>query len=109
MSAIVIHAGMPKTGSSSIQEWLGSRGEWLRAEAGVTAVRLTVDAGGEVRLGLADPNARMNSGQVVRYAREHPPERERVADEFRDRLDRAASSHRSIVVSSEAFHWLWRR
>jgi hypothetical protein len=109
MGVILIHAGMPKTGSSSIQEWLGARGEWLRAEAGVTAVRLTVDAGGEVRH-IAHPNATMNSWKVVRYTTEHPPERERVADELRDRLDRAASSHGSIVVSSEQFdRWVWRR
>jgi hypothetical protein len=46
MGTLVIHAGMSKTGSSSIQSWLADHASWLQAERGVhlLAVRTTAEA-----------------------------------------------------------------
>ena len=107
MARIVVHAGMPKTGSSSIQEWLRNRAASLVAE-GITPLRASVRRSGEVLVGGPEALANMNSGRVGRHARDHPEHAEGVAAAFFEQLDRAARRSRIVVVSSEGWaQWFW--
>ena len=107
MGTIVVHAGMHKTGSSSIQTWLRDHGERLRADSGIAALSAKVKPSGEVRLVLNRGKMTMNSWVVRAHCDDHPEHRERVASELCARLDRKAGANAAVVLSAEAFsHWL---
>jgi hypothetical protein len=106
---IVIHAGMGKTGSSSIKRWLREHGATLR-EAGIAPLRASVGSSAEVKFAPGDDRQGMNSNAVWQRYQYRPADRPRIAATLLEGLDREASSRGAIVVSSEAFHqWLWRR
>ena len=102
MGKIIIHAGMGKAGSTSIQEWLREHGEQLQAEAGVTTLTATVDASGRVRV-EGHTRGTMNSFTVMRHCAEHPEDRRSVLDSFFAQLDQGAHRHGAVVLSAEIF------
>ena len=107
MGTIVVHAGMHKTGSSSIQKWLRDHGERLRADSGIAPLSAKMKPSGEVRLVVNRGKMTMNSWAVRAHCDEHPEHRERVASELCARLDRKAGANAAVVLSAEAFsHWL---
>lgn len=109
MGKIVIHAGMPKTGSSSIQDWMRQEGARLHAEAGVTPLRAKVREG-EVRLLVNDDRRLANAGKVYALYEERPERRREIVADFLSRLDRKATAHGTVVISAERFaDWFWRR
>lgn len=100
MGKIVIHAGMWKTGSTSIQWWLGRYGRKLR-ESGIVVLKTTVDDAGEVRTEV-HPEGVMHSNAYGRYWGSHPKERRRIESEWFAQLDHHARSHPTVVLSGEA-------
>jgi len=110
MGRIVLHAGMPKTGSSSIQGWLRDSDEQLRAEWGVTPLRARVHPSGDLRLIVNDDRKLVNAGKVFQLYEERRSERAAIVAEFLGRLDRKARSHGTVVISAERFaDWFWQR
>lgn len=102
MAKIIIHAGMGKAGSTSIQEWLREHGQRLRAEAGVTTLTATADASGQVRVEVHREGS-MNSPTVMGRCIDHPTDRQRILDSFFAQLDREAHRHGGVVLSAEIF------
>lgn len=99
MGTIVIHAGMPKAGSSAIQGWLlrGARGGET-APGWTPLVASNVD--GSVRVDTAADAGRMNSGGIVHLLRDAAttvPSAQAFAAALRDHLTR----HDQIVLSGE--------
>ena len=52
MGTVLLHAGMPKTGSTSIQTWLGRHATELRDAHGVAVVVESWDAGPDRAVGF---------------------------------------------------------
>ncbi len=101
MGTIVLHAGMPKAGSSSIQRWLRDHSDELeRADWHLFAYRLAED-GRTAEFG-APMQRRINSGSFVRRynATGRAPA---VLDELFERLDREARDTGRVLLSSEGF------
>ena len=108
MGTVILHAGRPKAGSSSIQRWLENRSRWLRNEH---RIRLLVmrdrheEGAKGLHLGVYDANG-VNSGVFVRRflaLREGTA----LARRFCDELDTFANRYSSVVVTSEAFATLF--
>ena len=110
MGIVVIHAGMPKTGSTSLQRWLAEGHRRLRAEHGVRVlVAQPWRLGSRVRVRLAPP--RLGTADSRRFGELWTPEDEdqaagvdlgAAAQSFFASLDAAASEGGTTVVSSEA-------
>jgi hypothetical protein len=102
VATIVIHAGTPKAGSSTIQRWIKDNAEALRAELGVQVLvfrRPHDEAVGRFERYEDGP---VNSGQFwFRYlvSRRDPA----VVQELVDSLDDFANHERTLLVTSEAF------
>jgi hypothetical protein len=99
---IVLHAGMGKAGSTSIQEWLRTRGADLHARSGVTTLFAAADRDGAVSV-ARHTEGDTNSLSVIGWVLEHPDERARVLDPFFVQLGAAADRYGTVVVSSETF------
>jgi hypothetical protein len=110
MGTVLIHAGMPKTGSTSIQEWLRRNAAALRSNHDTTVVR---DRGGpfDRTKGLIayerGPFVISNRLLISYYGgvdRDADPSVMRaVCDEIVEELDAAATAHGNIVITSEGF------
>jgi hypothetical protein len=98
MAVIVFHAGMPKAGSTSLQEWLAANVSSLRAR-GVDCVRIVRPRSDEpARLEPATP------GNVVStFVAKDRGTRARVAQQLCDALDTYASNTDICVVTSESY------
>jgi hypothetical protein len=107
VSAIVMHAGMPKAGSSSIQRWLRTNVAGLR-ERGFTLVVAPPNEAGEIVLRPHEQGP-VNSGWVIDRAIGRPAAEQRVTiDTFSAGLAAAADAYGNIVVSGESFaHPFW--
>jgi hypothetical protein len=105
MGKIVLHAGMWKTGSTSIQWWLGRRGAELFAESGIAILRASIGPGGTVRVTEhrgARRDGAMHSNEVGRFWGEHPKQRRKIAGELFSQLAERAERHGTVVISGEA-------
>src|SRR5690348_6283037 len=105
MGTIVVHAGSPKAGSSSIQTWLARNAATLRERHGVgIVVARSREAGNEGRRLHVDPyeSGGVNSGAFI-FAYLAFNRSPRTLDVFFGGLDRAAGEHPITVVSSEGF------
>jgi hypothetical protein len=109
VGTVVIHAGMPKTGSTSIQTWLRSRAEQLRDVHGISIVHVVRADAGPAQFEAVPASLSINSisflllYHVARQQGATVHERTALADDFVDALDRSASDHGTIVVSAEGF------
>ncbi|MFN2471276.1 MAG: hypothetical protein ABR583_09890 [Gaiellaceae bacterium] len=107
MGKIVIHAGMPKAGSSSVVAWLGQHAGHLRSESGihVCVARARDGVVRVVRHVRGSPNS-VSLPIAADAATEH---RERLIESFAASLDERAESKRFVVLASEAFaEFFWR-
>ena len=107
MGKIVIQAGMPKAGSSSVSTWLEREAAHLRSEHGIQ-VCVAQATDGAVRVA---PHVRgsPNSSQLLIAADAASEDRERVIDSFATSLDERAEGDRFVVLASEAFaEFFWR-
>lgn len=111
MATVVIHAGMPKTGSTSIQRWIIDNATRLRSERGIETL---VATGGtsrnptdQVRLEPYDSGP-INSGRVIRewLANDRSPT---VARRFIGDLSVYAGEAETVLVTGEALSQaFWR-
>ena len=107
MGKIVIHAGMPKAGSSSVSAWLEREAGHLRSRFGIH-VCVAQARDGVVRV---RPYVRgsPNSAPLLIAADAANEYRERVVESFAASLDKRAKSERFVVLASEAFaEFFWR-
>lgn len=104
---IVLHAGMPKSGSSSIQQWLGANTESLR-QHGFTLVRAPANESGGVTFEPYE-HGPLNSGWIVNQAVNWAPSRRiGLVDVLINALVEATEKHGDIVLSGESFaHMFW--
>lgn len=109
MSTILVHAGMPKTGSTSIQTWLRKNAATLREDHGATVVIDRVAPDGDL---VTVPYERgpwvasLGFLLLVNHEQQGAADPDRLADlgvAFADRLVGAADGHGDIIVTAEAF------
>jgi hypothetical protein len=102
MGTLVLHAGRGKTGSSSIQRWLGDNAGWLRRQHGVhvLTVRRTDDPTGfDVVKG--------EHGRSKSFLGHWPLDRVR-AEKLFAALDGPLKTFEAVVLSSEGFgRWFY--
>jgi hypothetical protein len=102
VTAIVVHAGMPKAGSSSVQHWLQLNSKGLR-ERGLTVLigRQTESGGIEFAPYERGP---VVSNWIVNDAIGMPDAfQQRRSDAFVSGLSAAAERYGNVIVSAEAF------
>lgn len=105
MGDIVLHAGMGKTGSSSIQQFLSNDLKMLRDRWDIRPVRVCQSApGGPIDVVLAEPGATVKSKLVDLERRETRAE---IAKQIFAKLDSYASRGGTIVLSSEGYQLLF--
>lgn len=105
MGEVVIHAGRPKTGSTSLQAWLASRAEWLRAQHGIQVLvaRALPFARGHEGLALSSPRLpRLEAGRLAKLDNAHRRERDAFEASLFAQLEARARRAPLTVVSSEA-------
>jgi len=105
MGTIVIHAGMPKTGSTSIQRWLAGGARTLRAEHKVQVLVARSPAPGRPRdeLTLAPPRlAPLEAGRIAKLYDAAGARRDALDERLLAQLDSQARHAPVTVVSSEA-------
>ncbi len=103
MGTVVIHAGAPKTGSTSLQEWLGANARRLRTEADVRVLAAR-PAGSPRGIRLGPPAiGRPDSTPLAALYNRESSFRGPLAERLCDLLAEHAARARVTVVSSEAF------
>ena len=107
MGKIIIQAGMPKAGSSSISIWLERQAGHLRSESGIH-VCVAEAREGVVRV-VPHVRGSPNSAPVLIAADRAGEQRQRVIESFAASLDERAESEGFVVLASEAFaEFFWR-
>lgn len=101
VTTIVIHAGMPKAGSSSVQQWLKTSAAALRERAFTVAVSRWNEA--EEVVFSPYEGGKVTSDWIVVQEEDEPAAWQRRADAFVAGLASSADRHGNIVVSSEGF------
>lgn len=113
MGKIVVHAGMPKAGSSSVSAWLERHAGDLRKESGIHFC-VAQAKNGVVRVlpyvrGVPYVRRSPNSASLLVAADAADEHREGVIESFSASLDERAESKRFVVLASEAFaEFFWR-
>ena len=108
MGTIILHAGMPKTGSTSVQRWIIDNRKRLSEQHDLQVlVARNATSSEEWRLQPYE-SGRVNSGPLVKawYA-ERPSST--IADRFVDDLADFATRHRAVLVTAEGLSQVfWR-
>lgn len=110
MGTVVIHAGMPKTGSTSIQTWLRRHADFMRDTHRTSVVRVARAAdGGASQFEAVPATVSINSisflllYHVTRQQGATAQELATLADDFVDTLGRSAADLGTVVVTAEGF------
>jgi hypothetical protein len=110
MGTVLIHAGMPKTGSTSIQTWLRTNAGFLRENDRITIVREAPAVPGEpVRFEPFSSGISVNSiAFLLRYhagtlSGAGAGDLTALTEGFVEGLDRAAAEMGTILLSGEAY------
>lgn len=105
MGTVVIHAGMPKTGSTSIQGWLQNSAAELRRERDVRILVATPRERPtpEVRVAPYRIGGRLHSAGVIRLARNAKDARSGLAEDLCAQIDAHAERHETVLITSESF------
>lgn len=101
VAVIVIHAGMGKAGSSSVQRWLQTNSPALR-EGGFTLLAAPPSESGEIAFAPHD-GGRFNSRWIMESVLADPAAAQQRADAFAEALAVSAERYGDVVVSAEAF------
>jgi hypothetical protein len=103
MGTLVVHAGMPKAGSSSVQRWLGKQARWLRDTHGLQLISARSGQDPDRPEVAPCPSGSSESDQIG--GRLTPA----GAKALFDQLDRYLQRRESIVITSESFAaWFYR-
>ncbi len=105
MAEIIFHAGMPKTGSTSIQAWLAAHLDLLE-NRGITAMRITRHGGAGGPISLV-PSTAADAMSVWFREANRKAGRPAVTAEICDAIDDAAACHDRIVLSGESYEVLF--
>jgi hypothetical protein len=107
MGTILIHAGMPKAGSSAIQQWLAANPRRLRREHDIT---LAVAGGADaVRVAEFDRKGSINSDALALASRRGTDAHSKALARFFAGLEVLAGRHARVLLTSESFYDpLWR-
>lgn len=100
MALIIFHAGMSKTGSTSIQEWLASHLSLLQSR-GIQSMRIEQRTPADP-VALA-PSTRTNATSKFLPAARDPASRPEAARRICEELDAHAAHAEVLVVSSESY------
>jgi hypothetical protein len=100
MALIIFHAGMSKTGSTSIQEWLAAHLPLLRSR-GIHSMRIEQSKPADP-VALV-PSTRANATSKFLPAARDPATRPEVARRICEQLDAHAAHADVLVVSSESY------
>jgi hypothetical protein len=100
MALIIFHAGMSKTGSTSIQEWLAGHLPLLRRR-GIQSMRIEQSRPTDP-VALV-PSTRANAASKFLPAARDPATRPEVAQRICEELDAHAAHANVLVVSSESY------
>jgi hypothetical protein len=107
MGTIVLHAGMPKAGSSTIQQWIQDQHRWLRDELGwhLLLYRRGTDLDTRGQL-TSYVRGGVNSASFVRRynRRDRTPA---ILDELFEPLDQLADELGSVLLTGEGFSRLF--
>lgn len=115
MGSVLLHSGMPKTGSTSIQTWLLEQLDLLAARGVHVVLDRSEPDGSDYRIGAVADAPIVNANVfVVRYAgalqrREGRDALVALSEEFATALDAAVARLDRVIVSSEAFASLFQR
>ena len=113
MGTVVLHAGMPKTGSTSIQTWLRAHARDLREKHDTAIVHVAASYEGQTRFEALESGFTINSisfllqYHLARQGSAGADELRALADDFVSALERSASDHGTVVVSAEGFATLF--
>lgn len=107
MGLIILHAGMSKTGTSSIQRWLGEHLEFLR-EVGIQPVRVVQSpAAGPIRV-VPTTERDAKSILVEAWRSQQPESRVDAMRQILDLVDEEANRSDVIVLSNEGYEALFQ-
>ncbi len=108
MGTIVIHAGMPKAGSSSIQDWLRRNGTELLDRHDIQLVNTVLDES-DRRLDVVPRTRDFRADELGGLYLERPDMRQEILSGLAEGLSHQADRHRTVVLSGEAIaHPFWR-
>lgn len=104
MGTVVIHAGMGKAGSSTIQAWLAPNAAQLRErDIDVVVALLRREQGKVVGIDVTDyRSGQIQSNDVIIAHWNHGVDKRAVFGRLFDGLDEAATRHRVVVLTAEA-------
>ena len=112
MATIVIHAGMAKAGSTSIQKWLAQNAGGL-AETGVCVLVAKFDdrarREGPLRLSAYRSGVVVSNPVFEEAGKSEASKRTALLESFLEQLDAAASRHRVSVVTAEFLQHFFTR
>jgi hypothetical protein len=103
VTVIVIHVGMPKAGSTSIQQWLETNSATLREQGFTVAALSQADAAEGIAFAPYERGGVNFSSVITRFGREAHPQWEKFANAFVAELTSCAERYGNVVVSGEAF------
>ena len=111
MAEIILHAGMPKTGSTSVQRWLVDNAERLRTDHDLQLLVATNQTarnpGREVHVEAYESGG-LNSG-LLAYAWAVDGRGPAVPRQFVDEVAAFAAHHQRVLVTAEAIsQFIWR-
>lgn len=109
MGTVLIHAGMPKTGSTSIQTWLRLNAAYLRDAHDISVLRAltALDGPSQFEPYTSGPSVNTVSFLLLYHSRRQQSADEAeltaLADNFADGLDRSASELGTVLLTAEGF------
>ena len=115
MGSVLLHSGMPKTGSTSIQTWLFEQRDLLAANGVHVVLDRAAPDGSSYRIGPVGDAPIVNANVfLLRYAgarqrREGRDSLAALSAEFTAALDAAVAELGDVVISSEGFASLFQR
>ncbi|MDP9332480.1 MAG: hypothetical protein M3Q30_04085 [Actinomycetota bacterium] len=104
MARIIIHAGMAKTGSSSVQRWIALNADRIREQSGIhTVVATNQTQGNPTKRVHVEPfrSGRLNSGLLV-YSWIAQGRSPAFVRRMIDELSGFADTHPSVLITAEA-------
>jgi hypothetical protein len=104
MATIIIHAGMAKTGSSSVQRWIALNADRIREQCGIhTVVATNQTQGNPTKRVHMEPfrSGRLNSGLIV-YSWIAQGRAPAFVRRMIDELSGIADTHPTVLITAEA-------
>lgn len=105
MALIVLHAGMGKAGSSSVQRWLQTSASSLQ-ERGFTVLAAPEEHLGRISFVPCGRHS-IHSGWIASKLTQQPPAGREAVETFVEALDDAAQRYGDVILSSEFYQGIF--